>query len=111
MRTYPIRLVTIVTEPALELRLVAELRELGATGFTVVEARGEGTRHGSRGLDAPGTNVRIETLVPDDVARRVVDHLATRYFADYSIIAWVAEVDVVRTGKFVGAATSTRRAP
>ena len=100
MPTHRIRLVTIVAEPALEARLTAEARALGASGFTVIEARGEGTRHGSRGVEVPGSNVRIEMLVPDAVARRVVDHLAAHYFADYSIVAWVADVDVVRTAKF-----------
>ena len=100
MKTHPIKLVTIVVEPVLEYRLTSEIRELGATGFTVTEGRGAGTRGGSRGTDEPGTNVRIEALVPEDVADRIVDHLARHYFQDYSIIAYVADVDVVRTRKF-----------
>ncbi len=100
MQTHPIKLVTIVAEAALEYRLTTEIRALGASGFTIVEARGEGSRGGARGVDAPGTNVRIEALVPPEVAQAIVDHVATHYFVDYSIIAYVADVDVVRTRKF-----------
>ncbi len=100
MRMHPIQLVTIIAEPSLEGRLTAELRALGATGYTVLEGRGAGTRGGSRGIDLPGANVRIETLVPPAVAERIVEHLAQHYFADYSLAAYVTDVAVVRTAKY-----------
>ena len=106
MRTHPIKLVTIVAEAALEYRLTTEIRALGARGFTIVEARGEGTRGGARGADAPGTNIRLEALVSAPVAEAIVEHLVTHYFADYSIIAYTADVDVVRTRKFAVPAAS-----
>ena len=72
MQTHPLKLVTIVAESTLEHRLTDALKELGATGFTVLEGRGEG----SRGLHAAGfyevsarqDDVGLQTLV---VARRV----------------------------------------
>jgi hypothetical protein len=92
-------LVTIVAELAIEHRLTEEVLALGATGFTVVEGRGEGTRH-LRASEVPGANVRIETLVPAAVADRILARLSEHWFADYSIAAYVTDVRVVRTRKY-----------
>jgi nitrogen regulatory protein PII len=55
MLTYPFKLVTIIAEPVLEPRITQELRKLGASGFTVVEGRGQG----SRALHAAEPNAHV----------------------------------------------------
>lgn len=100
VHTHPLKLVTIVAEPVLEARITHELRSLGATGFTVVDGRGEGSR-GLRAGEIPGLNVRIDTLVAADVAQRIISHIATQYFPSYAVIAWVSDVAVVRGDKYL----------
>jgi len=100
MNSTPLKLVVIVAEPVLESRLVTELRGLGATGFSILEGRGEGTRH-SHATDVPGSNVRIETIVRDDVADRIMAHVAEHYFTNYSFMAYVTDVAVARGAKYV----------
>jgi nitrogen regulatory protein PII len=99
MNTTPLKMVVIVAEPVLESRLVSELRALGATGFTIVDGRGEGSRHG-HATDLPGQNIRIEAIVSPGVAERIMDHVSTHYFANYSFIAYVVDVGVARGGKY-----------
>ncbi|HMV31249.1 MAG: hypothetical protein U0104_03880 [Gemmatimonadales bacterium] len=92
-------LVTIITEQVLREALTADLRRLGARGYTIGEVEGEGTR----GVHAPewqGKNLRVETVVPAAVAEAILAHLAARYFADYAMIAYASTVTVVRSGKF-----------
>jgi nitrogen regulatory protein P-II 2 len=105
--THPLKLVTIIAEPVLEVRLTSELRAIGATGWTIVEGRGEGSR-GIHAAEIPGVNIRIETIVSADVASRIVAHLATHYFTDYEVIAYVSDVAVVRTEKYVPTPKPTR---
>ncbi len=99
MHTTPMKMVVLVAEPVLEHRLAAELRELGAKGYSVLEGRGEGTR-GTHATDVPGENIRIETIVPADVADRIMEYVAQHYFAHYSVIAFVHDVAVARTAKY-----------
>jgi len=99
MHTHPLKLVTVIAEPVLEGRLTSELRQLGATGWTVVEGRGEGSR-GIHAAEIPGVNIRVETIVAADVAERIVQHLATHYFAEYEVIAYMSDVAVVRGDKY-----------
>ena len=108
--THPMKLVTIVAEAVLEHRLAQDLLALGAAGYTVVEARGQGTRHLHAG-ELPGENVRLEAVVPPAVAERIVRHLAERYFPDYSIIAYLADVAVVRSAKYDAAPGTPTAAP
>lgn len=99
MEMVPLKLVTIVAEPVLEERLVQELHALGATGHTVTEAHGAGSR-GRRASDPPGESVRIEVLAGVEVADRIMTHLAERYFPNYACIAFVTDAAVARGDKF-----------
>lgn len=100
MPTVKVRKVTIVGEALLEERIVRELRGLGARGFTISEARGEGSRGLGAG-DWEGREVRIESIVSPAVADAILAHVAERYFANFALIAWVEDVEVVRGEKYV----------
>lgn len=95
----PMKLVTIVAEPVLESRLLAALKSLGASGYTVTEARGAGSR-GTRMGEVPGEGRRIETVVTAEVAARIMQHVAEQYFADYAVIAYAVDVEVLRGDKY-----------
>jgi len=95
-----LKLVTIVAESVLEERLLRELRQLGARGYTVVMARGEGTR-GIHASSWEGPNLRIETLVSPEVAERIMSHVASHYFADYAVIVYSVDAEVIRGEKYL----------
>lgn len=107
MHTHPLKLIVIIAEPVLEGRITQELRTLGATGFTVVDGRGGGSR-ALHAAEIPGVNIRIETIVTPPVAERIVEHIASQYFADYSVIAYASDVAVVRSEKYVVPAAPLR---
>jgi nitrogen regulatory protein P-II 2 len=100
MNTTRLKLVTIIAEAILEERLLRELRQLGARGYTVGSARGEGTR-GIHGIDWEGQNVRIETLVGPEVAERIMTHVAAHYFIDYAVIIYTVDAEVLRSEKYL----------
>jgi nitrogen regulatory protein P-II 2 len=100
MATVPLKLLTIVAEAILEPQLVSDLLRLGASGYSVGQVRGEGSR-GVRASEWEGSNVRIETIVPTDVADAILKHVAGRYFEHYAVIAYTSDVDVVRGEKYV----------
>lgn len=101
MKTAPVKLVTIIAEGVLEARLLEELTHLGMRGYTRSEVSG----HGTRGVTTAGYwdlhQVKIETLVSQHVAEQILDHVAGHYFADYAVIVYVSEVNVVRGEKFL----------
>ncbi len=100
MQTTPIKLVTIIAEGVLEERIITDIKRLGARGYTLSDVRG----HGTRGISASfwdGAQIKIETLVPPQVADHILEHLAKTYFTDYAVVAYVENVDVVRGEKYI----------
>lgn len=99
--TSPLKLVTIVTEPVLQVRLVRDLQRFGASGHTVTDVMGEGSR-GMRASEFPGKNIKVETVVSDQVAELILNELSAHYFPHYACVAWVTTVEVVRGEKYGG---------
>lgn len=100
MPTEQRKLVTIVTESALESTLCKVLRELGASGYTVSNARGSGSRGVRDAGWASSGNIRIEVVCDEAVAERIADHLRENYYDDYAMILFESDVRVLRPGKF-----------
>lgn len=99
MPTVTLKLVTIVTERILEDRLLRALDELGATGYTLTQATGKGSR-GVRASEWEGPDTRIETLVSPAVADAIVAHVAEKFFEHYAVIVYVQDAEVVRGEKY-----------
>lgn len=100
MQTTRLKLLTIIAEAILEERLLRELKQLGARGYSVGAVRGEGTR-GIQAIDWEGKNVRIETLVGAEAAERILAHMAQYYFADYAVIVYSVDAEVLRSSKYL----------
>lgn len=94
------KLLTVVTEAALEHELVGEIERLGAHGYTITEARGKG----GRGIRNAGwdlsANIRIEVVCASDVAHAIAAVLKERYYANYAMILFIGDVEVLRPEKF-----------
>lgn len=97
--------IVFITERSI-LEGIAELVEgMGATGYTHTPAGGKGSR-GVRTLRRAAvsgvqTNVRIEVIVADKaVAEKMIQAVAEKYFEDFSGIAYVMPVEILRPHKF-----------
>jgi nitrogen regulatory protein P-II 2 len=99
METTRVKLVTIVAEGLLGERLLADLTALGVSGYTCAEVSGVGA-HGARVTEIEGPSVRIETLVAAELAQRIMELLAERYFNRYSVVAYAVDAEVVRGWKY-----------
>ena len=94
------KLLTIMTEAALEDTLVRDIESLGARGYTITDARGKGS-HGRRDATwAPHANIRLEVLCHADTAHAICMALRERYYDNYSMVVYVGEVGVLRPEKF-----------
>ncbi|MDB2499460.1 MAG: hypothetical protein P8L44_19535 [Opitutales bacterium] len=92
---------TIVSERLLKDQLIQLIRSEGATGYTMTEVGGEGSR-GVRATDWEGRNLQIDTIVAPSTADSILEKLFEEYFEDFAIIAWVVDVNVLRGIKFAG---------
>jgi nitrogen regulatory protein P-II 2 len=99
MSTVIRQMVTIISESVVEHKLIDDIKKCGAKGYSVSLVRGEGTT-GNRSLDLSGPSIRLETVVTDKVAEKILDMLAENYFDTYATVAWITPVHVARPSRF-----------
>ena len=94
------KLLTVVTEAALEHELVREIERLGAHGYTITDARGKG----HRGIRDAGwevnANIRLDVVCTADTAHTIAAALRERYYDNYAMILFIGDVEVLRPEKF-----------
>ncbi len=94
------KLLTIITEAALENVLARDLEHLGVHGYTVTDARGMGSRGTRNAAWGESSNIRVEVVCDAATAEAIAAHLQARYYDNYAMILFVSDVAVLRPGKF-----------
>lgn len=93
-------LLTIVTESLLEARLIQTLKSEGARGYTITDARGEGSRGVRSGDWGEESNIRVEVVCQADMAEHLERCLQEKFYKDYAMIMYSQPVNVLRPEKF-----------
>jgi len=100
MKTKNATLITIFTEAALENSLINDIEKLGAPGYTITNARGKGSR-GLRGAAwEANSNIRVEIICSNSVAKKITTHIEETYYENYAMVSFSTEVSVLRADKF-----------
>lgn len=93
-------LLTVICEAALEKKLVIDLEQLGAPGWTISDARGRG-HQGLRSADWDTEgNIRVEVICAAELAERIASHLQKRYYDNYAMVCYLSQVQVLRPDRF-----------
>jgi len=96
----------IVTEKILLKKVAKIIDAAGAPGYTVMETGGKGSRNvRSSGRPTVGdsfSNIKFEVLTPSrEMAVKISDEVATKFFDDYSGISYLCDVmEVLHAHKF-----------
>lgn len=102
MQLYPLKLVTVVGESVIMEDIAEEGMKLGATGFTISEVSGHGSRSARNVASTTGAQtMKVEFVVPADIATSILTHVSHQYFEDYAVIAWLGDVQVVRGQQYI----------
>jgi nitrogen regulatory protein P-II 2 len=91
--------VIIIGDETAEHQILDEIHALGATGYTSYAVHGSGTK-GNRPRHGEPGNVKIEVIATAELAQQILEHIAGHYFKDYTMIAYIDDVEVIRGAKF-----------
>lgn len=93
-------LLTVITEAGIEQTLLRDLQRLGVRGYTVADARGRGSRGERDATWNEAANIRIEVICPRVQAEAVLEHVQAHYYADYAMVAFLTDIEILRPQKF-----------
>ncbi len=96
MKKHARKLLTVVTEAAVESILIKEMESLGAQGYTITSARGKGRRGARHAEWMPNSNIRVEIVCDAATAEAIIKHLHEHYYAHYAMIVLCADVEELR---------------
>jgi nitrogen regulatory protein PII len=99
-RLFPEKLVTIITTDVLEDRLVASVRACGASGYTIVRARGAGSSGEQSGMLNFDTNIKFHVIVPSERLACLLDAIERLLRKGHHLTVYVSDVSVMRPEKF-----------
>lgn len=100
MHTVAMKRVVIIGDCDLEQKMFNEIRELGATGYTIFHSvQGQGER-GIRPRHAVSGNIKIEVIATAEVAEQIPEHVAKNYFDNDAMIGFLDDVEVLYGEKF-----------
>jgi nitrogen regulatory protein PII len=86
-------LITIICEAVLQDRLVKLLSTMGASGYTIIPAKGAGS-HGKRMGDIAGynTNIEVKTIVTKEISDQLLEDLK-ELSSNHALIAFRQKVE------------------
>jgi nitrogen regulatory protein PII len=103
----PAKKLVIITEKILLKKIAHIIEESGATGYTVLETGGKGSRNvrasGQPNVSDIEANVKFEVLTPDrDMAENIADQVAVKFFLDYAGMIYLCDAEVLYGHSFCG---------
>ncbi len=100
MQTHPKKLLVVITEAALEKRLIQDAKRLGAQGYTVYDVRGGSQQATHEGAWEADRMIEIKIICDDAVAQAIAEHVMAQYAANYGMSLFFTDVQVIRPQKF-----------
>jgi len=100
MKLYTVKLLTVTCEILAQKNIIEILNKHEITGYTTYEVDGNGAR-GIRGQGFKNEkNVKVEVIMREEKLQDVVEEISRTMFANFAIVLYVSDVNVVRIEKF-----------
>jgi nitrogen regulatory protein PII len=103
----PAKKLVIITEKILLKKVAKIIEECGATGYTVMQTGGKGSRNvrssGQPHVSETDANIKFEVVVSDRViAEKIADQVAINFFLDYAGMIYICDAEVLYGHSFCG---------
>lgn len=103
----PAKKLVVVTEKVLMKRVAQIIEASGASGYTVLETGGKGSRNvrssGQFSVSDTEANIKFEVITETrDLAEKIADEIALSFFNDYAGIAYICDAEVLYGQSFCG---------
>lgn len=103
----PAKKLVIITEKVLLKKVAKIIEDCGATGYTVLETGGKGSRNvrssGQPNVSDTQVNIKFEVLTDTrTLAEAIADRVAAEFFLNYAGIIYICDAEVLYAHSFCG---------
>ncbi|MBD2427903.1 hypothetical protein [Phormidium sp. FACHB-1136] len=103
----PAKKLVIITEKLLLKQVAKIIESSGASGYTVLETGGKGSRNmrssGQPSVSDTTANIKFEVLTDTkEMALAISDQVAAQFFNDYAGIIYICDAEVLYAHSFCG---------
>ncbi len=95
MEKSKVKVLTIITESLIEQKLIKCLKDLGATGYTIEEVRGEGRRGIRRSDWDQAGSIRLQIVCDEQLADKISQYLAENYLDSYAMFIFMFDAEII----------------
>lgn len=99
-RLHPEKMITVIASDILEDHLTDLVRKNGASGYTIVRARGAGSSGEQSGMLSVDTNMKMHVVLPEARLDTLLDKFDTLLRKGYHLTIFVSDVSVMRPEKY-----------
>lgn len=100
LTTHPRTLLVVICEAAIEQPLIEDLKQFGATGYTISDVRGSGRGGDREGSWEADRSIELKVICDGALAERLAAHVLDRYAQHYAVTLYLQTVSVLRAEKF-----------
>jgi len=97
---YPEKLINIITNDALEDKLVDSFRKYGVSGYTILRARGAGSSGRQADMTGFDANILVKVIMPEERMQDLLDSLERKIHKGYHLTVFITDIEVMTPGKF-----------
>ncbi len=97
---YPQKLLNIITIDSMEDRLVESFHKYGASGYTILRARGEGASGLQADISGFDANIMVKVIVPEERLSAILESLERKILKGYHLTVFITDVQVMTPEKF-----------
>jgi nitrogen regulatory protein P-II 2 len=100
MKTFPKKLLVIITEASLENVLAEKVKAMGAHGYTVHYVHGMGSTGAREGTWDADRTIEMKVICDAVIADQIAEKILAEYGANYALTLFLADVEVFRGAKY-----------
>lgn len=107
METHKAKKLIIITEKLIQEQVCELIEKSHVSGYTFSHVGGKGSRNVRSSFDGSTvvgdfSNVKIEVILKDkDSAKKLMEEVVNEFFENFSGIAYLEDVEILREAKFL----------
>ncbi len=100
VKLYPEKLLSIITNDSMQERLECMFKKYGVSGFTIIQASGEGSSGMASEMSGFDGNILVKVIVPESQLQVLLESVERKLRKGYHLTVFVSDVQVITPEKF-----------